>query len=380
MKWSGITVSYPKEVILIRITCVAWLLAKLISFKAWIADRDFPVLPVFDFLSFSNRFHLFLFVLSLVGIASAFFFPNRKVILISVIVIETASCLLDYLRWQPWEYQYLLTFVFFLFSKDRKQFLLLLTFLIAATYIFSGLHKFSGSFLYSFWDNTILLRFLDLPYSMVKNPLLHYSGLLLSSIEVLIGVGILFSRHKKYVSLLAVLMHLLIALAFGPLGLHHNIIIFPWNLAMAALVMVLFFKDPQIHFTSAFFGNKLNIAVFLLVGVMPFFSLFGKWDDYLSFNLYSGNIKTLAICVDDVQGYPELEKHRSKGRSAKFCSDAYLINTTTWALDELKVPVYPEERVFKIMQDQFNKKYPNVKNTFVCYWYPYENENIREVR
>ncbi|RZK10651.1 MAG: hypothetical protein EOO46_09920 [Flavobacterium sp.] len=377
---AGITFSYPKEVILIKITCVAWLVAKIISYKVWLADRYFPVAPTFDFLSLPNELHLFLFVISLLGITSVFFFPTKRILLISVVIIEILSCLLDYMRWQPWEYQYLLTLLFFLFSKDRKQFLLLLAFLMSVTYLFSGIHKFSGSFLYTFWDRIILHQLLDLPYSIIQNPVVHYSGLFLSSIEVFIGIGILFSRYRRYVCIIAILMHLFIATLYGPLGLNHNIIIFPWNLAMIALVWILLYKGEQINFSISFFKNKLNIIVLLLVGVMPALSFIGKWDDYLSFNLYSGNTRTLTICVNNVQENHELEKYRSRLKSNRFCNDAYIINTTTWALDELKVPVYPEERVFKILQEGFNHKYPNVKNTFVYYCYPYQNENIKEVR
>ena len=379
MKWSGITVSYPKEVVLVKITCIAWLIAKIISFKVWTADRYFPVAPVFDFLSFPNQFHLILYALSLIGIASIMLFPNKKIILGVVIVIELFSCLLDYMRWQPWEYQYLLTLIFFLFAKDRKQFLSLLTFLLAATYIFSGIHKFSGSFLHSFWDNFVLYRLLGLSYGAAMNPLIHYPGLILSVIEVGIGIGMLFFRPKKYFALLAMMMHLFIILIFGPSGLNYNIIIFPWNLAMMALVGVVFCKNVAPNFSLSFFRSKFNTAVFLLIGILPMLCFFGRWDDYLSFNLYSGNIKTLVICVDDVQGYPELEQYQSTYKNKRYCDDRYSINTTIWALDELKVAVYPEERVFKILQERFNQKYPSVKNTFVYYRYPYQNENIKEV-
>lgn len=379
MKWPGIAFSYPKEVILVKITCIAWLVAKIMSYKVWISDRYFPVAPIFDFLSLPNQLHLILYVLSLIGIGAITLFPSKKILLVSVIVIELFSCLLDYMRWQPWEYQYLLTLIFFLFAKDRKQFLSLLTFLLAATYIFSGIHKFSGSFLYTFWDRIILYRLLGLSYNELMNPLIHYSGLTLSVIEVAIGVGILFFRTGKYFAPLAIIMHLIIVLFFGPSGLNYNIIIFPWNLAMIALVGVLFYKNTVPNFSLSFFKSRFNVATFLLVGIMPVLCFFGRWDDYLSFNLYSGNIKTLVVCVKDVEGYPELKPYRSTQRSSMYCDDAYLINTTTWALDELKVPVYPEERVFKILQDRFNKKYPNVKNTFVYYCYPYQNENIKEV-
>lgn len=380
MKWLGITFSHPKEVILIKITCIAWLIAKIISFKVWIADRDFPVVPVFDFFSLPNEFHFSLFVFSLIGITSLFFLPNKKSVLISVIAIEIASCLLDYMRWQPWEYQYLLTLLFFLFAKNRKHFFILLAFLLAATYIFSGTHKFSGSFLHSFWDNFVLYKLLGFSYSVTMNPFAHYSGLLLSIIEIAIGVGILFFSSKKYFVLLAILMHVLIALIFGPTGLNYNIIIFPWNLAMIALVGVLFYKNTEIKFTLNFFRSYLNNVTFFFVGVLPIFCFFGKWDNYLSFNLYSGNIKTLVICVEDVSKYSELKRYQSTYKNKRYCNDNYSINTTVWALDELKVAVYPEERVFEILQKQFNKKYPDIKNTFVCYWYPYKNENIRVVR
>ena len=379
MKWRGITVFYPKEVILIKITCIAWLIAKIISFKVWTTDRYFPVAPVFDFLSFPNEFHLFLFALSLIGITSILFFPNKKILLIGVIIIELFSCSLDYMRWQPWEYQYLLTLFFFLLTKDKKQFLSLLTFLLASTYIFSGIHKFSGSFLYTFWDKIVLYRLFGLSYNEFMNPLYHYSGLVLSVVEVAIGLGILFVRTRKYFALLAIIMHLIIVLIFGPSGLNFNIIIFPWNLAMIALVGVLFYKNTEPNFSLSFFRSKFNTAIFILVGVMPVLCIFGKWDDYLSFNLYSGNIKTLVVCVEDVEEYPQLKPYQSTSRSSMYCNDSYLINTTTWALDELKVPVYPEERVFRKLQESFERKYPKVKKTFVYYTYPYGNKNIRLV-
>lgn len=380
MKWPSIAFSYPKEVILIKITCIAWLIAKIISFKAWTTNRSFPIAPVFDFLSLPNEFHLFLYVVSLIGVTGIIFFPHKKMLLLCVILIELFSCILDYMRWQPWEYQYLLTLIFYLIAKDKKQFLTLLTFLLASTYIFSGIHKFSGSFLYDFWDKIILRRFLSFPYSMTLNPLIHYSGLMLSVIEIAIGIGILFFRPKKYFALLAILMHLIIALIFGPTGLNHNIIIFPWNLAMIMLVGVMFYKRTESGFDLMFFRSKRNIVTFIFVGVMPIFCFFGKWDDYLSFNLYSGNIKTLVICVEDVDGYPELKQYKSSRKIYRFCNDTYLINATNWALDELKVAVYPEERVFEKLQESFEQKYPNVKKTFVYYWYPYQNENIKEVK
>jgi len=40
----------PQFHTLLRITCFFWLLAKVLSMKAWLADRLYPVVPVFDFI------------------------------------------------------------------------------------------------------------------------------------------------------------------------------------------------------------------------------------------------------------------------------------------------------------------------------------------
>ena len=50
-----------------------------------------------------------------------------------------------------------------------------------------------------------------------------------------------------------------------------------------------------------------------------------------------------------------------------------------WALKELKVPVPPEQRIFKKLKINFNNKFPNLENKSVYYWYPYKKDNIKEV-
>ena len=367
--------SFSTDVILLKITCLGWLIAKVMSFKLWTADRFFPVIAPFDFISVHNNVHLFLYLLSLIGIVSIFFFPNKKIIFL-VIILEILSCLLDYMRWQPWEYQYLLSLLFFAFAKDKKQFISLFTFLVGCTYFFSGAHKFGGSFLYTFWDSTILRKIVHLDNATIKLPLIHYSGLVLCFIEVFMGIGLLFFRNKKYVCFTAILMHLIIILLYGPTGMNYNHIIIPWNLAMLFFALVFFYEKDGVVINMNFFKSKFNFAVVILVGMLPMLSFFDKWDDYLSFNLYSGNTKILAICVTDTKQYPGLEQYKSTIKNNKYCTNAYIIQTNKWAMNELNVPVVPEERVFNKVQFYFNQRYQNLPNTFVYYQYPYKKENI----
>jgi len=371
--------SISTDVSLLKITCFAWILAKLMSFKLWTSDRIFPVLPTFDFISVPNEVHLFLYSISLFGIIYVFFVPNKKIIT-AVLILEIIACLLDYMRWQPWQYQYILTLAFFLFAKDKKQFLLLFSFLIGCTYIFSGAHKFGGSFLYTFWDSIILRKIFSFPSIIIKNPIVHYSGLLLCLIEIAIGIGFLFFKNKKYFCLMAITMHLIIILIYGPTGMNYNLIIFPWNLAMIFFSIVFFYQKEVLKIRIDFFKNKGNSIVVLFVGILPLLSFFDKWDHYLSFNLYSGNTKVLVTCVENMQQYPALEKYKSVVKNNKYCNNTYIMDINKWAMDELNVPIIPQERVYLKMQSQFNKRYPNIPNTFVYYQYPYKKENIKVLR
>lgn len=377
MKFWNIKAS-PTDVVLLRITCVAWFIAKVMSFKLWTADRLFPTIPTFDFLQFDNSVHLGLYVISILGIAVVFFFPSKKIIA-SLIIVEIVSCLLDQMRWQPWQFQYLLTLMFFLFAKDRKQFLSLFVLLMGCTYFYSGIHKFDGSFLYTFWDKLVLTNYLHLDTQTIKMPVVHYLGLVPCLIEIVIGVGIIFFRNKKYFCIAALLMHLFIILIYGPTGTNHNNIIVPWNVAMMLFLLVFIFRKEVPQLQMQFFRSKLNTVAFILVGILPILSYFSQWDQYLSFNLYSGNTKILALCVDDVQQYPELQHYAAPTKTDNYCNSSHLIKLNNWALEELKVPVIPEERAFKKIKEQFNARYPDLKSSFVFNQYPYKKENIQEV-
>ncbi|WP_236255533.1 hypothetical protein [Chryseobacterium indoltheticum] len=52
--------------VLMRIIALFWFVTKVWSYKAWIADRFYPVIPAFDFFKYiPSYFHTLLFVISL---------------------------------------------------------------------------------------------------------------------------------------------------------------------------------------------------------------------------------------------------------------------------------------------------------------------------
>lgn len=373
-------VNYSKEKILIKITAFFWLLSKGMSWKLWLSDRILPVIPPFELSpNLNNTFHLVLFAISMLALFSIVFFTSRKRFIWLVILLEIASCFLDQMRWQPWEYQYLLLFVFYLFyKKDTNQFLELAALLIGFTYIYSGLHKFNGGFLFSVWENMILRNFFHFEEVFISKLWVHYSGLLLPFVETLIGLGLLFRKNKLLIVYIAIGMHVLLLTIL--IGNNQNSVVWPWNIAMILYAWVLFSDNKQVQFKITFLKNYFNSIVFTLIGILPLFSFFGLWDNYLSFNLYSGNVKQLNICISAINKYPELKPYISSKKKNLCCKDFKEINLNFLALKELNVPVYPEEKTFYKLKKEWRNSYPKIENTFISYWYPYKKENYKEIQ
>jgi len=369
-----------KATTLIRITAVAWFFAKIMSWKLWLADRVFPVAAPLDFLnSAPSQVHLYLLILSLGGLFGVVLYPQNKIVAACLLVVELLSCSLDQLRWQPWEYQYMLTLCFFLLYKSDKDFIKALSLLLVATYFFSGLFKINGGFLHNIWDNMMLRKLFGFKNEIIGNPIVHFSGLILPVIEIATALGLLFARQKKTFVWLALATHIFLLLAIGPSGLQRNSIVWPWNFAMILLIFAVFYKEQNTILTLNFFKNKTNVAISLIVAVLPLTNYIGLWPSYFSFKLYSGNSKILAIRVENTDRDPKLDKLIVNTNSI-YCPALKSINATKLSLDELNVPVYPEELYFKKLKSAWIQKFPETRSHFIIFQYPSKLENTKEIR
>ena len=368
-----------KTKLIIRITCAFWIFTKLFSYKVWHTDRLFPVIPPFEFLdNIPNSVHLALFFIALGGIALVGIFPKSKVILVATIAVELFSCLLDQLRWQPWEYQYLLTFLFFFFyHKNQKQFLNYFSFLIVATYFFSGLHKLNGGFLYTVWEKMILIRFIGFELNQIQNIIVHYAGLALPIFEILAALGLLFSKNKRLFALLLIIMHIFILIFLSPIGINYNSIVWPWNALMIFYLIILFYRNSA---TIAFRNllSDYNKIPFAVIAILPLLSFFGLYDNYLSFNLYSGKLNSFRICVDEAKVDDELNEYLSKNNY--YCGSKASISVDAWAMKEMNVALYSEERIYLDFRKRWIEKYPYSEAEFVIYQYPYKKENTNRLK
>jgi hypothetical protein len=172
-------------------------------------------------------------------------------------------------------------------------------------------------------------------------------GAVVPVLEVAIALGLLSRRFRRAAVLAAVTLHAAILLAIGPLGHRWDRFVWPWNVAMAAFVVILFAQSRDHGFSTLreVLRPAYGKLLIVLVAVMPAFSFVGLWDSYLSWSLYSGNLSEAVIRFGDpeVAGLPESVRARVKHRT----SGEHVLDVFVWSLHDVGLEPYPEPRVYR---------------------------------
>lgn len=122
----------------------------------------------------------------------------------------------------------------------------------------------------------------------------HSQPLIIASIvfEVAIAFLLWFRSTRILGIFLGVLFHLLILLFLGPYGQNWNQVVWPWNIAMILLLVLLYTPRNDLQQSNPFAVLKAYRPAWisaLLLGVFPLFNIFGLWPVNLSFKMYAGN-------------------------------------------------------------------------------------------
>ena len=366
-KKSGI-INNSEANILLALTCVFWLIAKIISWKLWVTDRLFPLFPAFDFLSAVPAIvHWLLLFASIALLISLTIRPGYKLLQYTLLLTEVCACMLDENRWQPWEFLYLFILLLFVLNKSVKTMGVHACFAIvlATIYFYSGIHKMQESFVTYIWDHTILKRTLHLPISFQQKNWLHYCGYTLPLVECIGGIGLLFATSRKIAAILLIAMHVFILVLLGPLGTGYNVIVWPWNIAMIFYLYHLFIKDATDSSFRLHLPNIRYRIVLFCWAVLPTLNFIGWWDHYLSWNLYSHTLPTMNICIKDTLTDERLKPYLNKKVNPLICEGNAQLNIQTWAMREMNVPPYPELRNYQKIKAYWLKNYPAIKVDFI---------------
>ncbi len=346
--------------IITKITALACLASMLLSYKLWLGDRLFPLIPVFDFLpSFHHPVDIILFALALWLLLFIIILKKSQKFIIAFLVCAFILSILDQNRWQPWFYQYLIMFFilsFYDFNKNDNRHseavITILKLMIGAIYFWSGLQKLNPHFI----TDTYPWLMEPITNHVTENGIRNIDWLakVFPLVEISTAIALFFSRTKKLAITLLFLMHIFILYVLGPFGHNYNPVVWPWNIAMMLFAYFLFVKNDS--FTISQMKNMLTFHSVKIVAVLfillPLFNFFNSWDSYLSHNLYSGNTSNGVIYISDAVESrlpPEIKKY-SKGEM-----NFNQITIKYWCMMELGVPAYPEKRNFVGVTKTFYK-------------------------
>jgi len=327
------------------IIAIGFLSGLLLSRKLWVSSRFFPLIPVFSALPRISYPLDYVYFALLIGLLVAVAISSKpRVFILVFVILVLILALLDQTRWQPWAYQYLFMLAALGFSswkgddvRSQTDGLNMCRLIIATIYFYSGLQKANPHFIFHGFPEFI---------AGMGRTAASLLGWVAPFAEMGIGIGLLTRKFRDVAVIAAMAMHWLILLVIGPFGRRWNSIVWPWNLAMIAFLLILFW-NTDFSFSDVIWNNRCRFqkVILLLFGVMPLFSFVGWWDSYLSSSLYSGNVTSGAILVSDAVNSELPGYIRGYVRHVKGTNN--VLQITKWSLGELNVPPYPEMRVYR---------------------------------
>ena len=347
----------PLRLVLTKsVVAAAFLAGLVLSRRLWLTTRSFPHAPVADWLpAVRAPFDAILYGLLIALLLAIVVLPRPRWFIVAFVTLAAGWMLWDQTRWQPWVYQYLFllaALALYPWKRERdvpaeQRALNACRVIIAFTYLYSGLQKLNANF---FADTAIwLLEPIVRAVPEQVGEVLMSARVVIPFVETTIGAALLINPVRTIGVALAIAMHLFILVSIGPFGHNWNTTVWPWNLAMIALVLTLFGNVPRLEPRRLLWGPPRAVfpkVVLLLFGVMPLLSFLGWWDLYLSSALYSGNTPraTLEFGGDFYRSLPE------RVRDVCYPWDPpgrHGVALLDWSMAELNVPPYPAERVFR---------------------------------
>ncbi|MGB5981439.1 MAG: hypothetical protein WBG46_04780 [Nonlabens sp.] len=332
--------SYGRVQLLNLAVVICWLLTFAIGYKAFFfQDELFRVLPLdID----SEIMNLTVTSITVLLPLAIFYFDRKKLLFILLLVFYVVFCLLDINRLTPYFFCYLGLFAVISFYWANTV-ALQKCFLIIAVgiYIVSGIHKFNGHFA----EN--VLKYIWF-YSIPFEPSVA-AGRLIAGIEILLGIGLLFKKLRKVCCIGLIGLHLILLWKLGPMRLNWNLIVWPWNFAMIAVLLFVFKSKVGI--------NELvpNISIvqgslIVFFWILPLLSIFNLAPENLGFKLYTGNWYSPNLLIDKkLSEYSEYDLSDQEGQT--------LINLQSYSMITRHLAINPEPWIFEEIALNFEKKY-----------------------
>lgn len=329
--------------IIVRITCVAFLMTLALSWRAYIPSlRIFALSPVVEILRSTPVWLDWIILILNVGCLGWLVMrPLQRAPAFGVVTCTVFWVLQDLLRFQPYTYMYVFTIVSAVFFGSRS--IDALKIMVASIYCWGGLHKLNATFFLKTFPGFIapLYKFPEEPSLFAA--VLALVMFLVPAFEATIGLLLLFfPRRRRLATMMAFIMLVTVLGSLGLDGSAWNIIVWPWNIYLFLLVLALFSQSASADSKVQFRLDALTFATVVIFSIAPAFALFGWGHSYPAFKLYSGNTKSAVVILAQNENIGLLPNNLGQ-----LAGRVRMLPLVDWTAHEFELVVYPESYVFR---------------------------------
>jgi len=316
------------------------------------------MIPIFDGLPipsfYADIILMAVFLLSFLGFV---FKPSWKFSLI-ILAIYLFWVMLDQNRIQPFYFEMMfMVLALTQFQENPKLVKQCILLILVGTYFWSGIHKWNDLF-FEKWSHGLSKRIPFIPYWV--RLAFTYS---VPFLEASFGVFLIFPKTRKIGIWSITLMHIFILVTFILGG--YGYIVFPMTFFNAYVLFYLFYTSSFSYEELFALKHPKSVFIFLFVIVFPFLNFFGLYDHILSFSYFSGKPKYCKIHFNNPKDIEALPLYLRL--NVKHDNEDYYIDLNDWSGRTIGVIVYPEERVYKKVQNNVDS-YLEVPSTYLEYY------------
>jgi hypothetical protein len=353
----------------IRIILIAFLSQMLLSINLWFPyNRTYPTVPLFYFLDF-NLGMLLTSLLSGCFLGSftyaGFVLKWKKQALVIGLVCLSLLILEDINRFQAWVYIYIALLgiiTWSLWLKQTHKVLISLQFIMAMVYFWTGAQKLNIQFITDVYP--WLVKIFETTKGLAEYPTLGYG---VGLFEMLIGVLLLLPKRHKAAVLLGTFLHL------GILTLlikdDWNSVVYPWNVAMIALLFTLFWKKEVLETPPSDLKKTApNLFIVALFGILPFFDFVQLIPHCLALGMYSGTSMECDLIIHD-DGRTDCISLKLHDKLLFKSETESILSLDDWGVANLNIPPFASDKVYRAVAKEFCAC-SNKHKGYVEFYYP----------
>ena len=224
---------------------------------------------------------------------------------------------------------------------------------VVSVYFYSALSKFDYQFLH-----TLGQQFLSTLIGFVGATTDDWPALIRVCVtaafpvgELLIALGLCWTPTRRAAVVAAVLLHVILLLILGPLGLRHKPGVLIWNLYFIVQAIVLF-TIPSTEPRAAPVKSRprllpresVILCIVWAIVLLPIAEFWGRFDHWPAWGLYSPRNSRVSLYVHRVATDQLPDVLHTYLADAPPDQLWQKLQIDRWSLSELSVPIYPQDR------------------------------------